>query len=447
MAAYSVGGIGPYTINGLVSTFVFLDATCFLMGSAYGIKPLHLFYMSLVMAVLNLAKTPFTSMLLDNTRNKRGKFRPYLFTMGLPTAALLILLAYIPVDMAYGQKCVLVGLLFALLTLVQGLFAQAYEGLGQVMTPVSGERTTLMSVSALAGNLGPSVINALIPILASLWPRGLADINAYRTLIPLFSLLGLGFSFWVYSGTQERIVVPKTYVARVAFGEGMRLLLKNKHFWLLSAFQILGALRFAVDRIPGWYCEYVLGNSALFGIANIVMGTASVPGMVLAPLLCKKIEKKTLLILGSALHGVSSLLMLLCLGKTLPLFILIYVSKFAVGADFVITQSMFAEIYDLQQWKTGKRLEGFISQFNKFLIAGFGMLSGLVLPYYYERYGLGTNYEVLRQAGVHTPIFKMLVVVTAVSSALAVLPLVLYRLTAQQHQKVMEELEERAVAV
>ncbi|MCX4367213.1 MAG: hypothetical protein OSJ67_04370 [Clostridia bacterium] len=37
-------------------------------------------------------------MILDNTRSKQGKFRPYIFTMGIPTVALALLLVYLPID-------------------------------------------------------------------------------------------------------------------------------------------------------------------------------------------------------------------------------------------------------------------------------------------------------------------------------------------------------------
>ncbi|MDR1927174.1 MAG: MFS transporter, partial [Oscillospiraceae bacterium] len=167
VASYSAGGIGPYTINALFGQYVVLASTCFLIGSAYGIKPMDLAFLSVLMGVLNLVKTPFVSMLLDNTKSSLGKFRPYLIYTGVPTVCLLTFMAFIPLDFSYRGKLLLIGAAYALLMLFQSLFQTAYDSLGQVMTPNEKERTSLLSVSAFVGNLGPSILGALIPILAN----------------------------------------------------------------------------------------------------------------------------------------------------------------------------------------------------------------------------------------------------------------------------------------
>lgn len=120
--AYSVGGIGVNTINSLFG-YVALTANCLLLGSAYQIAPMDLAIMSIVMSILNLVKTPFISMLVDNTNTKYGKFRPYLLITGVPTAALLILMAFIPNSLSYPLKCTMLSLIYALLMIFQSLYA------------------------------------------------------------------------------------------------------------------------------------------------------------------------------------------------------------------------------------------------------------------------------------------------------------------------------------
>lgn len=103
--SYSVGGIGVNTINALF-TYVGLTANCLLIGSAYGIDPIHLATMALIINILNLAKTPFVSMLVDNTDTKYGKFRPYLLYTGVPSAILLVMMAFVPNTINYWVKCI-----------------------------------------------------------------------------------------------------------------------------------------------------------------------------------------------------------------------------------------------------------------------------------------------------------------------------------------------------
>ena len=51
-----------------------------------------------------------------------------------------------------------------------------------------------------------------------------------------------------------------------------------------------------IGGILAWYCIYVVRSDAVLGVMNAVIGTASVPGMLLAPLLAKKIGKRSSLI-------------------------------------------------------------------------------------------------------------------------------------------------------
>lgn len=48
-----------------------------------------------------------------------------------------------------------------------------------------------------------------------------------------------------------------------------------------------------IGNILSWYCSYVIMSDGVLGIMNAVIGTASVPGMLLAPLLAKNSEKET----------------------------------------------------------------------------------------------------------------------------------------------------------
>ncbi len=441
-AAYSVGGIGVNTINSLFS-YVALNANCLLVGSAYGIKPTHLGWLSIIMGIINLIKAPFISMMIDNTNSKFGKFRPYLLYTGVPTAVLLCLMAFIPNDINYWTKVTLIGITYACLMIFQALFSQAFTSLAQVLTPNGEERTGLLSVSMFIYSLGPSIVNMLLPILAGL-TGGMTDFRTYRIFFPAFSIIGIALSIITFKGTEEKIVVAKDYVAKVKFSEGIKHVAKNKYFWLINIHTILSALKYGIGSILGWYCIYQIKNDAMLGIMNTVIGTASVPLMLLAPILAKKIGKRNVLIWTNLLRAVFSTLMLFTMDKTVIFFVCLYLATLMMGGDSVVTTSMTAEIFDYQQWKTGVRLEGFITQLGGMITALAGMFTGLIIPYFYEHYGLGEDYTVLYDASVRTPIFNILIITTIISCVICVIPMFFYNLKEKDHEKIIEELKIRA---
>lgn len=441
--AYSVGGIGVNTINSIFG-YVALNANCLLLGSAYGIDPVHLVWMSTIVNILNLVKSPFISMLIDNTNTKLGKFRPYLLTTGIPAAFLICLMAFIPDSLNYTVKCLLLCLIYALAMIFQSTYSLAYSSLAQVLTPNSSERTSLLSVSAFIYNLGPSIVNMLLPIFAGFFAGGLKGFTAYRVLFPIFSVAGILLSLWVVKDTEEKIIVPKTYVAKVKFTDGISEIKSNKYFWLIYIYQILGALKGGISSILVWYCSYVIKSDSVLGIMNTVIGTASVPGMLLAPLLAEKLGKRNCLIAFNVCRAVFASLMLFTADSPFLFLASLYIATMATGGDTVIIQAATADIFDYQQWKTGKRLEGFITQFGGMLVTAAGMLSAFILPYFYRHYGLGTDYDVLYNEAVRTPIFNVMIITTVISCLLTVVPMLFYDMTEEKQRRIIEDLKVRA---
>lgn len=441
-SAYSIGGIGVNTINSLFG-YVALNANCLLIGSAYGIKPTHLAWLNIIMGIINLLKTPFISMLIDNTNSKWGKFRPYLLYTGIPTAILLCAMAFIPNEINYWVKVSIIGVTYSVLMIFQALYALAFTSLAQVLTPNGEERTSLLSVSMFIYSLGPSIVNMLLPILAGL-TGGMTDFKTYRIFFPVFSVVGIILSFITFKGTKEKIVVPKNYVAKVKFSEGIKQVSKNKYFWLINIHSVLSGLKYGIGSILGWYCIYQIQSDVMLGIMNTVIGTASVPLMLLAPLLAKKLGKRNVLIWTNLLRAVFSALMLFTMNSSFLFIVCLYLATLMLGGDSVITSSMTAEIFDYQQWKTGTRLEGFITQFGAMITTFAGMFTGLIIPYFYEHYGLKEDYTVLYNDAVRMPIFNILIITTIISCVLCVIPMFFYNLKEKDHKKIIDELKERA---
>ena len=443
--SYSVGGIGVNTINALFG-YVGLSANCLLLGSAYGIAPMDLALMSLIMNILNLIKTPFISMLIDNTNTKHGKFRPYLLYTGLPAAILLTAMAFVPTEINYTLKCVILSVIYFCLMIFQSLYALAFTSLAQVLTPNSQERTSLLSVSQFIYSLGPSIVNILLPVLAGLFDGGMTGFAAYRVLFPVFSIIGVLLAMITFKGTQEKIIVPKDYVAKVKFIDGIKEMKNNKYFWLITFYNVLGCMKYGIGSILAWYCIYAIKSDSALGIMNAVIGTASVPGMLLAPVLANKIGKKNCLLAFNIIRSIFCVLMFFTSDSPVVFLASLYLATLAVGGDSVITGSITADVFDYQQWKTGKRLEGFITQFSGMLVTAASMITALINPWFYERLGLGNDYSVLYEESIRTPIFNVLIITSLISCLLCIVPMLFYNMNEKKMSEIIAELKERAEA-
>lgn len=97
VAAYSVGGIGAYFIITL-GTACLLATGNTLISSTLGVNPTDMYVLYVIAVLANIPLTGIRANIIDNTRNKAGKYRPYIVSMGIPTTIICVLMVWFPYD-------------------------------------------------------------------------------------------------------------------------------------------------------------------------------------------------------------------------------------------------------------------------------------------------------------------------------------------------------------
>ena len=110
---------------------------------------------------------------------------------------------------------------------------------------------------------------------------------------------------------------------------------------------------------------------------------------------------------------------------------------------------MLSEIYDYQQYKTGKRLEGFIQTFAYALVLVFTNLANVIMAYVKQGMGYEPknyfNISVVSDQlmAVATKYFNLALIVSAISAGLMLITMIFYNLSKKDHKRIMEELKAR----
>lgn len=451
LTAYSLGGFGVKWVEAIVA-YIALTANSFLFGSAFGIDPLDLGIMTVISTILGFVLTPLKSVMVDNTRSKTGKFRPYLLWMALPTAVSCIGLIFIPTTMAYFAKVVVLFIFFTLVQFFYSLYYLAYTSLVQVMSPNTKERAKVISISSIIASMAPTITGLIFPVIASFFADGFADIGFYKLIFPVFTILGVILGLFSYYGTKERIVVSKKYVPRVKFVDGFEKIAKNKYFWLMNTSNIWAVLRLAITLIFPWIMQYgtngtFLGMDSLvaMGICNTILGFASLPGMAFAPLLVSKLGKKNVIIWMNVLYLAMAVTMLFTYQVPMLFLIALFIANFANATSIITAPAIGADLLDYQQYKTGDRLEGYLSQSGALLISITGFATSLVLPFIYRICGLGKDYNILYVDEIRNNIFFAIICVSIIATILFVLPYFLWDLNESKHANIIKVLRVRAL--
>ncbi len=409
IAAYSGGGIGAYMII-TIGTACILGTNNVLLSSVLGIAPMDMYVMYVLAVIINIFLTGVRANIIDNTRNKAGKYRPYIVTMALPTAIIAITLVWFPYDkfgalfgegMIFGEtkayivKCAVVMLLNILLHFFYYFFYESYDNLIHVLSPNSIERSDVAAVKSVVYSLAPSIINMVMPLVAQeVFGTNLNDIRPYRLVYPILAVGGILLCIVVYKYTEEKIVQARTHVVQIKFTDSLRAVAKNKYFWIISLASWIGFLEAAYSNIMYWLYSY--GGACSGGMYSLIVtlyGNASLWGMLAAPFCIRKWGKKAVLVVTNIFNIICILAMFPMVEEITPnvTMILVFSSLWlnALMGSFahILNPAIQADIRDYQQYITGERIDGMFSVVNT-MGTVLALATSSVIPFIYEQTGI-----------------------------------------------------------
>lgn len=408
IAAYSGGGIGAYMII-TIGMACLLAANNTLLSSTLGVDATDMYIMYVIAVLVNIPLTGIRANIIDNTRNKAGKYRPYIVSMAIPTAVISILMVWFPYNKlemlvgtgtwfgesrAYIAKCAIIMVLNLFLHFFYYFFYDAYENLIHVLSPNTQERADVASVKSVVYSLAPTLVNLFTPIIAKhIFHTNSTDIRVYRLLYPILGVLGILLCIVVYKYTEEKIVQARTHVVQIKFTDALREVAKNKYFWIISLAGWIGFLEASYANVLYWLYNYGGACSGdAYGIVVTVYGNASLWGMLLAPFCIRRWGKKAVLVVTNMFNIAFILLMLPFTNEISNLTIwlvmgCLYLNAFMGSFAHILNPAIQADIRDYQQYKTGERIDGMFSA-----VATIGTVISLVtssvLPIIYERGGI-----------------------------------------------------------
>ncbi len=465
IASLAGGGIGVRII-----TYCFQQLTIStgntLLGNTIGIDPMALQLIYIISLLTAFPLTALRAQMIDNTRSMKGKYRPYLITMGLPTAILGSLFLWMPYEnMTLFTKCAVVLGFNIAFQFFYSFFNDSYDSLINVLSPNSIERSDVLSIRYVVENLSPSIVGIIFPLLAKMitGEDTLYDIRIYRYLYPPMLLAGFLVSMIIYVNTSEKIIQAKNHRNQIKFIDAFKAVARNKYFWIISLAGWVGFLEVGFHNIMQWMYNYQDACSAgQYSVITAIAGNASFWPNLVGPLLIRKYGKKKILIITNALSVIFILMMLPVInqaGKPGAIWILLiftFINQFITSLGHLLGPSINADIRDYQHYITGERIDGMFSAVG--LIGNaITMVTGLALPAIYERTGLNKEtaislgydgsivYEVLNDRSYFISICSVLIIASAIGAALNVIPYFFYDFTETKQKAIIKVLKIRAM--
>lgn len=458
---FILGSIGAYGAT-TITPYVSLQQGMYI-AAACNINVDHIALIGIINSLVTILTTPLVSWILDNTNTKLGKFRPYLIFMPIPIVICFFAIGQVIKIDNYNTMIITYTIIFVIFNQFVRIYTAAYNGIPQVISPSMEERTQIMSIGLMLSSAGPTLVNIMFPFFANLFYAtdiggdGINQIGAFSWLLPIMSLCFMAVGICLGLGVKERTVVPKDFKQRQSFIQGCKKTVENKYFWILNISNLLGVLKFFMSTIVVWYITYDIAPDLQlkFGktiadmaqpVITTLIGGACVPGMLLCPMVIKKVGMRKLL-LAINFSVAIFLIPMLFINNPWVHIICIFMVNVANGFQIVALPACQAEINDYQQFKTGDRIEGFLGQFGSIFLTAISMATAFIAPAVNKSFGYVEDTSVLYNPDTLYGITATMSAISLVSAILCAIPFFFWDLTEKKHKGIMQILKVRAMHI
>lgn len=464
IGAYSLGGLG---YSCLINTiYVFLTAA--MIPYMYQIDNVHGTNISTVVMILNLLVQPLFAKLFDNCHAKMGKFKLF-FALVTPIIGLFSIAAlWVPQSDSETFRTIYAYLTCTPTLVLTTIYAMLYTNMPTVMTTNNQERADVLAPANLIVGFAPTVLNALVPVIRGYFKKQGHEYVAYRIISILFVIIGIIMSLLIVKFVHERVFVTKEQKEKISFKDGIRQVLKNKHFMTFQFIGIFNTLRTVISMQFYFIAMYKYSSDwgtgeQIFGGLSLITGFGATPAMLLAPIIMRKMKKKNLMVLSQLLFTLPVVGIMLCGGfealKTGTVTIVVmtitgFLMNFNTGIGVITTPTIAGEQYDYQQYKTGQRLEGYMAAVTAWTAGLMAQLLMYIPTFLQKSIGFEQGAEQFQGASAYLPEnmaiinkwFNCAAIITIIASVIWMVGLkFFYKLDEKKHAEIMEVLKSRAL--
>jgi GPH family glycoside/pentoside/hexuronide:cation symporter len=312
----------------------------------------------LISRILDGGSDVFMGFMVDRTKSKYGKARPWLLWMALPGLISMSALFYVP---SFGDtgliiyafityNCVAFFILTAMTIPIQSLLS--------IITDDPKKQITMnmlgMSISTVFTVLGNWYVLDAIEAMGG-GPQG------YWRFFTLMGLIAIGMSILAFWGTRERVAQSEAKKAeKVSIVEVLKLLKANKWFIVITLFTVFMMLYPAFMGINMYYMTWIMENPNLMEPYMSIFYMAMLITLIVASPIVPRIGKINAAFIGMFMQLVGNLLPLADTSSVSLLMVSAALRGAGPALLLGINLSFMCDVVDYGEWKTGARLEGLV---------------------------------------------------------------------------------------
>ena len=366
---YGVGAVGLDLSYGLFYSFL-----SYYLSSVLGLKEAFLLLLTPIARIWDGINDPMMGTIVDNTRTKFGKYRPWILIGAISNAAVLFLL-FTSFGMSGTKLYIYIGVMYILWGMTNTMADIPYWSMVPSFTTDPNDRNMVSTVARTFSGLGQGIITVATPIILPMLSSGITTEKGYSAS---------GFSRWsgicaVMLVLFSSICVLTTKERNVVYAEKTKFSFKKIFSVLAKNDQLIVFMLFAMLSNAGWYLTSgtavyyfsdVLEKPTAQSLFQTIGAAGSVLGLLVIPVLSKWFSKRKIYQISLITTIIGYILMYIAgpvLKQTLILDIAYILSSTGIASMFVGQTIFLADIVDYGEYKNGERNESITFSMKGFL--------------------------------------------------------------------------------
>lgn len=365
---YLLGPCGAVLLNAVLGTYLNVYYTDVLkLTTVWGGAFLAVF--PIVSKVIDAITNVLMGYIIDRTKSKQGKARPWLLLSAPLVTITGILLFVVP----SGNETVQVIWVMLSYNLFYSFAFTIYNMSHTLMVPLSTRNTVQRGGLAVFNNIATIMMSGIL--VALVFPMAIMPVigtnkSLWIIVMSALSFLALPLTLVEYYFTKERISEELGGVKqnKIPFLTQVKVVLTDKYFLILFGYFLISTVGTTFKNMSlVYYCNYVLGtynDGTTQMLISVIGGVPMGIGIFAVWPLAKKFGKRNVTMWGFVLYAVGSAICWMMPTNMIIVLIGQFIKNIGGLPCAYVFMALFSDGLDHLEWKTGLRCDGVANSLN-----------------------------------------------------------------------------------
>jgi len=360
---YLIGPSGAILLNAVLASYLNVYYTDVLkLTKVWG--GLFLMIFPIVSKIIDAFTNIFMGYVIDRTKTKQGKARPWLLLSSVLVMMSGILLFTVPT----GNETVEVIWIMLSYNFYYSVAFTIYNMSHNLMVPLSTRNTEQRGGLSVFNNIATIMVSGIVVALIFpmlIMPALGVNQAAWIKMMTILSIFAFPLVLIEYYFTKERVTeedADNENSEKIDFMKQLKVIFTDKYCMIIYGYTFLYQLSSLLKNTALiYYCNYVLGSyndGITQTMVSVIGGIPMGIGIFLVWPIAKKIGKKNITVAGFSLYAVGSLICWIMPTNMVVVLVGQFIKNIGGLPCAYVFMALFADVLDHLEWKSGFRCDG-----------------------------------------------------------------------------------------